>query len=99
MLAAGPLCNNGKVVIFDKEKVHVMQNDHRIRELTQSLPVLLQGNRIYIDGCWDIPVSKRVLQQNNYKKPLTYSGLYARRQNILNSLAPHVHENTFPNSV
>ena len=62
-----------------------MQNDHRLRTLIQSSPVLLEGHRNSIDGCWDIPVRKTVLQQNNYKKPLTHSGLYANRQNKLNS--------------
>ena len=74
-----------------------MQNDKSIRKLIKSLPVLLQGRRNSIDGCWDIPVCKTVLQQNNYKKPLTHSGLYARRQNNLNSSVTQVHDkNTLP---
>ena len=86
LLATGPLCDDGKVVIFDKDKVHVIQNNNNIRKMLKSSPVLLQGHRNSTDGCWDIPVFKTVLQQNNFRKPLTHSGLYPSRQNVNSSV-------------
>ena len=58
LLATGPLCDDGKVVLFYHKKVHVLQRTKQYDEFLDSSTVLLNGSRNHFDGCWDIPIAK-----------------------------------------
>ena len=51
LLATGPLCDDGKVVLFDQDKVHVMQRTAQYDALLNTLQILHNGSRNRIDGC------------------------------------------------
>ena len=84
LLAVGPICDDGNLVIFDDKKVQTIKNSDRIKNILDKENVLLEGLRNKRDGCWDIPIQKTQLHDNHFAMPDIYSDIYNKRvQNFL----------------
>ena len=50
LISIGQLCDDGCVVIFDKDKINVLKNKK----------IIMSGNRNVTDGLWDIPLHQPI---------------------------------------
>ena len=56
----------------------VLLNEHTLIEV-KSKKIILEGERNYSDGLWDIPICKTAISKICYAAPQTHLGLYPHR--------------------
>ena len=75
LVAVGPLCDDNKIVIFDKNAVQAVIPNEKLKTAINQSNVVLQGHRNMNDGCWDINLDKTTVSEASVKYPATHSGL------------------------
>ena len=80
LVAVGPLCDDGKLVIFNNKQVIVVEPTSQLISAIKSSVPLLCGKLNAIDGCWDIPIEKTQLNPNNFTLPPSH-GVYIITRN------------------
>ena len=73
LLSVGRLCDDGKMIIFDKEKVRAINHTREVDKLINEQQILLKGQRNWSDGLYDThlkTVNEIVLL------PAVHAGLY-----------------------
>ena len=71
LISLGQLCDENCVILLNKEKMYAIKENE----------VLLQGKRNLIDGLWDIPIHKNIVQENSYEEPEHHGLTYLRQKN------------------
>ena len=79
LLAVAPLCDDGKLLIFDKHKVVAINDTPSLHKEIEQHKILLTGKRNFHDNCWDIEIHNETLN-NQAQLPKTHPGLYNNRQ-------------------
>ena len=69
LISIGELCNDGCNILLSKWKLIVVKNKG----------IILEGNRNYSDGFWDISIHKTSISKVNYTTPQIHPGIYPHR--------------------
>ena len=85
LLSLGQLCDDGCDVILNKTNLYAVKD----KEL------IIQGVRNKTDGLWDIPVTKRQVQQDNFIPPSSHAALYTSTP-ITSPAVNHLHRKRIP---
>ena len=79
LISIDQLCDDNCDVVLNKEKLYAFKQSK----------LILEGNRNFSDGLWDIPVQKQEIKNRNYALLVAYPSIY---KNIIHK-AQHT---TFP---
>ena len=69
LIAVGPLCDDGKLVVFDQNVVRDVEPNPQLHAALNGSTTLLQGRRNEFDGCWDIELTKTFPLVNGSSSP------------------------------
>ena len=58
LVAVGPLCDDNKLVIFDKQQVNAVEPNPTLTKAINNSTSVMHGDRNIEDGCWDIILKK-----------------------------------------
>ena len=61
------MCDDNCKVVLTKNKLTATKDDKTV----------LEGRRNFLDGLWDIPVTKKCISPTNYEQPPIHPSLYA----------------------
>ena len=67
LISVGPLCDDNKLVVFDKNKVRAMDFIKELEDLLTKQKTLIHGVRNHTDGCWDItlPIGNAICKKTH----------------------------------
>ena len=86
LLSTGKTCDDGNMVVFQKDDVRAIKSTPEVREIINKQPIILKGNRNPVDNLWEMklqaPASryKTAIQENVYCLPQTHPSLYSERK-------------------
>ena len=69
LISLGQIADDGCTIVLNNRKLFALKKKE----------IVLEGNRNFYDGLWDIPIRKSNLVADNYKMPRTHPGLYPVR--------------------
>ena len=52
LLAVGPLCDDGKIVIFDQNNVHAIDDNDKVKQLLKESNIYYKVIEIHLMGVW-----------------------------------------------
>ena len=81
LLSVAKLCDNKKMVVFDRDKVNTITHNPAILVLVSKQHIVLQGHCNRQDSLWHTTLSstKAILQKDIFKSSPVYLGLYYRK--------------------
>lgn len=92
LLSVGKLCDDKKMVIFEKDKVTAIPHNEAVASLVKRQKIILQGHRKPHDNLWHTTLSsdKKAITANNFLTPSAHPALYYACNNaVKTSHKPH----------
>ena len=83
LLSVGKLCDDRKMVIFDKNEVKAINHNAEIEKLVDKQPILIRGKRNRMDNLWhtqmNVPINNSTINTNNVQLPVRHAALYSQQ--------------------
>ena len=70
LISIGQLCDDSCTVLLNKRKMLAIKENQ----------IILEGNRNYSDGLWDIPIYNKDIKKDSYPTPDIHPSIYISRK-------------------